>query len=92
MLNENRAELVTIDATLVPEVEDALAQAKRALESGDAASFRTSSETLTKTAHRMAEVLYQKKASGEKPSGSGAAPGPGKAAEDVVDAEFTEVN
>ena len=85
-LNENRAEL---DGSLLREVEDALAQAKRTLESGDAASFRSASETLTKAAHRMAEVLYQKKASGEKSSGSGAAPAAG---EDVVDAEYTEVN
>jgi molecular chaperone DnaK len=85
-LNENRAEL---DGSLLREVEDALAQAKRTLESGDAASFRSASETLTKAAHRMAEVLYQKKASGDKSSGSGAAPTQG---EDVVDAEYTEVN
>jgi molecular chaperone DnaK len=88
-LNENRAEL---DGSLVSEIEDALAQAKRALESEDAASFRSASETLTKAAHRMAEALYQKKASGDKPSGSGAAPAAGKDAEDVVDAEYTEVN
>jgi molecular chaperone DnaK len=88
-LNENRAEL---DGSLVSEIEDALAQAKRALESEDTASSRSASETLTKAAHRMAEVLYQKKASGEKPSGSGAASAPSKDAEDVVDAEYTEVN
>jgi molecular chaperone DnaK len=88
-LNENRAEL---DGSLIREVEEALAQAKRALESEDAASFRSASETLTKAAHRMAEALYQKKASGDKPSGSGAAPAAGKDAEDVVDAEYTEVN
>ena len=85
-LNENRAAL---DSSLVREVEEALAQAKRALESEDAASFRSASETLTKAAHRMAEALYQKKASGDKPSGSGGAPA---ADEDVVDAEYTEVN
>jgi molecular chaperone DnaK len=80
-LQENRAEL---DSSLVREVEDALAQAKRTLEGGDAASFRNASETLGKAAHRMAEALYQKKATGgEKP------PTP---TEDVVDAEFTEVN
>jgi len=88
-LNENRAEL---DGSLARDVEDALAQAKRTLESGDAASFRSASDTLTKAAHRMAEVLYQKKAGGEKPSGSGAAPTQNKEAEDVVDAEYTEVN
>jgi molecular chaperone DnaK len=93
-LNENRAELAIVDGSLVREVEDALAQAKRTLEGEDAASIRNASETLTKAAHRMAEALYQKKA-GEKPSGNEAAPAPGKDAkdaEDVVDAEFTEVN
>ncbi|HEY7698004.1 MAG TPA: Hsp70 family protein, partial [Vicinamibacteria bacterium] len=80
-LNENRSEL---DSSLVREVEDALAQAKRTLEGGDAAAFRSASETLSKAAHRMAEALYQKKtAGGEKP---------GTPTEDVVDAEFTEVN
>ena len=88
-LSENRAEL---DPSLVGEIEDALARAKRTLESEDAASFRIAAENLTKAAHRMAEVLYQKKASGETPSGKEAAPGPGDAGEDVVDAEFTEVN
>jgi molecular chaperone DnaK len=87
-LNENRAEL---DGALVREVEDALSRAKRTLESEDAPSFRIASENLTKAAHRIAEALYQKKASGEKPPGSGSSAGPGKAGEDVVDAEFTEV-
>ncbi len=88
-LNENRAAL---DSSLVREVEEALAQAKRVLEGEERASFRSASETLTKAAHRMAEALYRRKASGEKPSGSGAAPAPGEDLEDVVDAEFTEVN
>jgi molecular chaperone DnaK len=87
-LNENRAEL---SGPVASEVEGALAHARRILESEETASFRSASEALTKSAHRMAELLYQRKASGEKPSGNGAAPGPGKAAEDVVDAEFTEV-
>ncbi len=87
-LNENRAEL---DASLAREVEDALAQAKRTLESGDAASFRAATETLSKAAHRMAEALYQKKAS----EGGGTSPPTGNGApgqDDVVDAEYTEVN
>jgi molecular chaperone DnaK len=82
-LNESRADL---DAPLVREVEDALAQAKRTLEGEDAASYRKAFEALTHQAHRMAETLYRKKAGGgEKPSG----PAEG---EDVVDAEYTEVN
>jgi molecular chaperone DnaK len=85
-LDENRAEL---DSGLVREVEDALAQAKRTLESGAAADYKAKMETLNKTAHRMAEALYQKKSgAGTSSSGSGS---PAKD-EDVVDAEYTEVN
>ena len=74
---------VRLDSSVIREVEDALAQAKRTLEGEDAAAFRSASETLSKAAHRMAEALYQKTASGgEKPT---------EPAEDVVDAEFTEV-
>jgi molecular chaperone DnaK len=85
-LNENRGDL---DDSLLREVEDALTQAKRTLETGEVASFRSASAALTKTAHRMAEALYQKKASGQK---TAAASGNGAPAEgDVVDAEYTEV-
>jgi molecular chaperone DnaK len=85
-LSENRSD---IDAALLREVEDTIARAKRTLESGDAGSFRSASETLTRTAHRMAEALYQKKSSAGGDSGKtgGSAP----AGEDVVDAEYTEV-
>jgi molecular chaperone DnaK len=84
---ENRASL---DGGLAREVEDALAQAKRTLESGETADYKARTETLTKAAHRMAEALYQKKAGGEAPSGGNGSPAQG--GEDVVDAEYTEVN
>jgi molecular chaperone DnaK len=86
-LEENRGEL---DSSLVREVEDALAQAKRVLESENAASYRATTETLSKAAHRMAEALYQKKASGG--AASGGSTSSAKDGEDVVDAEYTEVN
>jgi molecular chaperone DnaK len=86
-LNENRAEL---DSGLAREVEDALAEAKRALESGSAADYRAKTEMLNKTAHRMAEALYQKKAGAGASSGGNESPA--KEGEDVVDAEYTEVN
>jgi molecular chaperone DnaK len=78
-LNEKRASL---DSALLREVEDAITQAKTALESGEANRYKAASDTLNRSAHRMAEALYQGKTSGES-----------KAAdkEDVVDAEFSEV-
>ena len=87
-LNENRAAL---DRAVVREVEDAITQAKTAIETGEAKRYPAASEALTRSAHRMAEALYRKtEGGGETPSGSGgSAPGAG---EDVVDAEYTEVN
>jgi molecular chaperone DnaK len=86
-LSENRAAL---DRAVIREVEDALTQAKTAIETGEAKRYPAASEALARSAHRMAEALYQKTAGGsETPSGSGSAPGAG---EDVVDAEYTEVN
>jgi molecular chaperone DnaK len=78
-LNENRASL---DAAIGREVEEAVTAAKTALESGEATRYKAASEKLNRSAHRMAEALYQAKASGEPPRES---------KEDVVDAEFSEV-
>ncbi len=83
-LHENRAAL---DPSVLREVEDALAEAKRVLEGEDVGSYRKASETLTRSAHRLAEALYQKTGSAGPKSGNGAPP----EGEDVVDAEYTEV-
>ena len=58
------------------------AAAKTALESGEATRYKAASESLNRSAHRMAEALYQAKASGE-PKKDGK--------EDVVDAEFEDL-
>jgi molecular chaperone DnaK len=78
-LNENRASL---DAALLREVEDAVSQAKTALESGEATRYKAASEALNRSAHRMAEALYQGKATSEPQREN---------KEDVVEAEFSEV-
>ena len=71
----------------------ALAAAKSAMESGDAASLKSASERLTQAAMKIGEAVY--KAQSEQPSPADAAQGAapsGKGGEKVVDAEFEEVN
>jgi molecular chaperone DnaK len=79
-------------------LEDALAGAKRALESGDAAAMDAAAKTLTEASHKLAEHMYAQQ-SGPGPQGQGGAPGggaPGGAGsaqgEDVIDAEYVDVD
>ncbi|MEJ2409144.1 MAG: molecular chaperone DnaK [Novosphingobium sp.] len=78
-----------IDASLKGEVEAAIAAAKAALEGDDAAEITAKAQALTEVAMKMGQAIY------EKEQAEGAAPGAGAAAagdEDVVDAEFSEVD
>lgn len=73
----------------------ALEAAKKALESGDAATINAATETLTKSSHKLSEEMY-KKAAGKTADGNNAGgPGPdgagGAKPDDVVDADFEEV-
>jgi len=83
------------------EVENAIADAKKALESGDKASMDRARETLTQASHKLAEQMY--KAAGSQ-AGAGAGPGAGAGAsaasgadgqtkkdEGVIDAEYVDV-
>jgi molecular chaperone DnaK len=76
-------------------VETALADAKKALESGDVAAVRTATDTLGRASHKLAETMYAKasKSGGGDAGGNGAeqAAGNDKAKDDVVEAEFEEV-
>jgi molecular chaperone DnaK len=82
------------------EVENAIADAKKALESNDKAQMDRARETLTQASHKLAEQMY--KATQAPPPGAGAAPGseagpaPGgngqaKKDEGVIDAEYVDV-
>ncbi|HSF18570.1 MAG TPA: molecular chaperone DnaK [Vicinamibacteria bacterium] len=75
-LDENRS---VLDPAIVSEIEDALESAKKAYEGDDAGSMKSASERLTRATHRMAEQLYSK----TKPEAK---------EDDVVDAEYAEVN
>jgi len=85
----------TLDAATRGNVESALADAKKALESQDTTRIRGATDALGRASHKLAEALYAKASqagkSGEAPPrGDGAAP-EGKGKDDVVEAEFEEV-
>src|SRR5450631_3470734 len=82
------------------DVENAIADAKKALESNEKASMDKARETLTQASHKLAEQMY--KAAQSQPAGAGptpdasAGPDPGanggpKKDEGVIDAEYVDV-
>ncbi len=81
------------------EVENAVADAKKALESGDKAQMDKARETLTASSHKMAEAMYKAAQAQPTPEG-GTGPTPGadpssnghaKKDEGVIDAEYVDV-
>jgi molecular chaperone DnaK len=87
-----------IDAGQAKEIEDAVAETRKAMEGEDADTLKKALERVTSLSHRVAESLY--KASGAQPGEGGGPSGPsasggaqgqpgGKPADDVVDAEYT---
>jgi molecular chaperone DnaK len=85
-LNENAAKLPEGD---IAPVRSAVDEVKAALEKGDAAGIRAAAERLEKASHRLAELIY-KTASPQGGDGGPAEPGPGKPADDVIDAEVVD--
>ena len=80
-----------IDAELKGQIEAAIAEAKTAIESGDAEAMTAKTQALTDLAMKMGQAIY------EKEHAAGASPGADAASEksaddDVVDAEFSEVD
>jgi molecular chaperone DnaK len=93
-LSEHGAQL---DADAKGDVEQAIAEAKKALEGTDADAIRQASEHLSQASHKLAEKMY---ASASHDGEGGAPPPPdgsengatgSKGGDDVVDADFEEV-
>jgi molecular chaperone DnaK len=99
MLNEHRDKIEESDAKLV---EEALAETKKAVAEGGADTIKAAMDKLTTASHKLAEAMY--KASSAQAGDPGAAdgqppppPGGEQAAaddskDDVVDAEFVDVD
>jgi molecular chaperone DnaK len=90
LLKENRDKLPEADAKAA---EEAVAEARKAIEGEDAQAIRSALERLTNLSHTLAESLYKR---AEGPGGgagpSQAPPSEGGHGDDVVDAEYTVKN
>jgi molecular chaperone DnaK len=99
ILKENREKISEGEAA---SLDNALSNAKKALEgSSEASELNAAIEELTKASHHLAEVMYQKTA-GQQPqggpgggqgfSGSGSKEDSGKKDDEVIDAEYVDVD
>ncbi|MDR1727387.1 MAG: molecular chaperone DnaK [Acidobacteriota bacterium] len=95
MLTENRDKIGESDASAL---DEALKKAKAVVEnaSADAAEMNAAADELMKASHKLAEVMYQKTAAQQPPAGGDApgadAAGAGKKDDDVIDAEYVDVD
>ena len=94
MLNEHRDKIPETDAKMI---EDALSDTKQAVEAGDLDRINEAIERLTNASHQLAQVMYQAsqgEEAGEAPPAAAEAEeaAADEKAEDVIDAEFVEVD
>jgi molecular chaperone DnaK len=80
-----------IDAAIKTEVEEAIAAVKTALEGGDADDINAKAQALTQSAMKMGQQIYEQQQAAGPDAGAETA-GETAADEDVVDAEFSEVD
>jgi molecular chaperone DnaK len=95
-LKEHRAKISDAEAK---EIEAALEETKKAMGEGDAEKLNAATDKLTQASHKLAEAMYK---SAGQPGASGAAGAAGasgdgqqsqsKPKDDVVDAEFVDVD
>ncbi|HET9510513.1 MAG TPA: molecular chaperone DnaK [Sphingomonas sp.] len=80
-----------VDASLKSEIEAAVAEAKSAVESNDVDAMKAKSEALAQVAMKLGQAIYEKQQQAEASPSADAAGGEAPK-EDVVDAEFSEVD
>jgi len=98
-IRENREKLAEAD---VKHVEEAIDDAKKAMNEGGVARLRSASENLERSLHKVAEELYRSTAAagstGQGGAGTGTSggggekPSGGKGQGDVIDAEYVDVD
>jgi len=92
MLSENREKLAGSD---VQSLENAISEARKAMEQGGADNLKRATDNLQKASHKLAEVMYQQ--AGAQGAGAGAGSGTtgGEGAankDDVIEAEVVDEN
>jgi molecular chaperone DnaK len=87
-----------VSGDIKAEIEKALAEAKAAVESGDADDMQQKTAALTQAAMKLGEAMYKAQqaeteaAAGPDAGPSGPSEQPAESQEEVVDAEFSEVD
>ena len=87
-----------VSTDIKEEIEKALTEAKTAVESGDADEMQQKTAALTQAAMKLGEAMYKAQqaetegAAGAEAGGAGASEQPAEGQEEVVDAEFSEVD
>jgi molecular chaperone DnaK len=89
-LAEHGAKIAETERTAI---ENAMADLKEALKGDNAEAIAAKTNALAQASMKLGEAMYKQQADAQgTPSGDGAAAGEAKKGEDVVDAEFTEVD
>jgi len=82
-----------VDSSLKGEIEAAIAETKTAVEGGDVEAMKEKASALAQVAMKLGQAIYEKQAAEQaSPAADGAAAGGEAGGEDVVDAEFSEVD
>ena len=84
-----------IDSSLKSEIEAAIAETRTAIEGGDPETMKTKAQALAQVAMKLGQAIYEKEqASAASPGAEGEAAQGSEAGgeEEVVDAEFSEVD
>jgi molecular chaperone DnaK len=80
-----------VDAATRETIESAMAELRKEMEGNDAEAIRSKTESLAQASHKLAEAMYAKAQEGGE-GGAGAAGPEGPAEEEVVEAEYEEVD
>ena len=95
MLKEHRDKIGETEAV---KVEEAVRETRQAMESGGKDKIQAAMDKLTQASHKLAEVMYKASAPPSGPGAAAGAPGEagspngGKPKDNVVDAEFVDVD
>jgi molecular chaperone DnaK len=84
-----------VDESLKSEIEAAIAEARTAVEGGDTDAIKAKSEALAQVAMKLGQAIYEKDQAAQaaaQPEGGAAAGAEAGGHEEVVDAEFSEVD
>ena len=81
-----------IDAALKSQIEAAIADTKTSLEGDDATAITAKAQALTELAMKMGQKIYEKEQAGAQASAAPGGAGGDAGGEEVVDAEFSEVD